>query len=271
MTYATREASVSDAAPIELYELRAPGYLPYRYTSAAHDVIRLGQTFITKPLKRSELKVATQDADDHYLEVTLPASDPYVKAFGVRIAPLGLEMMIWRYHDGDDPADAIPLWLGPITSITIAGDDAKIRTSSIFGAMLSGNLPSVYFQAPCNWTLYDDQCGVNRDLWSFTATVVNLAENSIELNAWNPAFDSVSFLGGELVLPRNGERRSIALRAGNDVLVTFPFADLKVGDTVRLSAGCNHSFNDCKNKFNNAVNYGGCRYIPWINVFADGI
>lgn len=271
MTYATREASTSDGAPIELYEFRAPGYLPYRYTSAGHDVVRFSQTFVSKPINRSALKVATQDADDHYMEITLPANDPYVQAFGVKIAPMGLELMIYRYHDGDTPESAISLWLGPITSITITGDDAKIRTSSIFGAMLSGNLPSVYFQAPCNWVLYDEQCGVNRDLWSFTTTVVNVTANSIELNAWNPAFAAISFLGGEVVLPRSDERRAISFRTGNDVVVTFPFADLRVGDTVRLSAGCNHSWDDCTIKFGNGVNYGGCRHIPWINVFMDGI
>lgn len=271
MSYTAREQGVQTGAPIELYEFRAPGYLPFRYTSAAYDVTRLGQTFTAKAMDRSNLKIATQDTEDHYLEITLPASDPYIRTFGVQVAPIGLELMIYRFHEGDDPATAVALWLGPVTAITIDGDTAKVRTSSLFGAILSGNLPSVYFQAPCNWTLYDEQCGVNRDLWSFTATVVLVTSNTIEIDAWPTGFGSVSFLGGEMVLPRNGERRAISFRTGTDVVVNFPFADIQVGDDIRISAGCNHSWDDCKNKFNNAVNYGGCKQIPWINIFMDGI
>lgn len=271
MSYTDREQGVETGAPIELYEFRAPGYLPFRYTSAAYNITRLGATYTAKAMERSRLKVATQDTDDHYLEIKIPANDPYVIRFGVQVAPIGLELTIYRFHEGDDPATAIALWLGPVTAITIDGDQATIRTTSIFGAMLSGNLPSVYFQAPCNWTLFDEQCGVNRDLWSFTATVTNITANTITLNAWSPTFASVSFLGGEMVLTRNGERRAIAFRTGTDIVVNFPFADLEIGDSVRLSAGCNHSFDDCKNKFNNAVNYGGCKQIPWINIFMEGI
>lgn len=271
MSYDVNERSVQDGAPIELYEFRAPGYTPYRYTSAPVPITRQGFLFTPKAMNRSRLKVATHDSDDHYLEITLPANDPYIQTFGVQIAPPGLELLIYRYHAGDTPESALALWLGPVTAITISGDTATVRTSSAFGAILSGNLPSVYFQAPCNWTLYDAQCKVDRDLWSFTAEVVAVVANVVTLNAWDTDFDAVSFLGGEIVIPRNGERRMIAIRSAEDVTVSFPFSDMRIGDEVRLSAGCNHSFEDCRDKFNNAVEYGGDRFVPWINIFESGL
>lgn len=271
MSYENNERSVQNGAPIELYEFRAPGYRPFRYTSAPVAISRHGQIYSPRAMERSRLKIATQDTDDHYLEITLPSYDQYVRQFGVKIAPFGLEVAIFRYHDSDPPESAIALWLGPVTAITIAGDTATIRTSSAFGAILSGNLPSVYFQAPCNWTLFDAQCKVNRDLWSFTATVTSVNANTVSLSAWDPGFESTSFLGGEMVCPRTGERRMIALRSGLSVTLSFPFADIEIGDTIRLSAGCNHSFSDCRDKFNNAVEYGGDRFVPWINIFESGL
>lgn len=55
-------------------------------------------------------------------------------------------------------------------------------------------------------------------------------------------------------------------------LVTLPqsFIDLKVGDAVTLLHGCDHArLGDCKNKFNNVVNYGGMDFIPTVNPFTD--
>lgn len=39
-------------------------------------------------------------------------------------------------------------------------------------------------------------------------------------------------------------------------------ADIASGDTVRLDAGCDHSFKMCREKFNNAINFQGFPHVP---------
>ena len=272
MSYTVRETSNFDASPIELYEFVGADGTNYRYTSSPINIQRGGTTYLATTLERNALKAGSQDGDKHSLEISLPVRLDIVQDYATRISPPSLQLTIYRFQEGDDPiADAVIYWTGPIVSFKLSGDVAKVTSTSIFGSALGGNVPSVYFQSPCNWVLYDGQCQVNRAAFEFPEVVIDLGINTVQVNAIPPAFTADTFLGGEIVVPRTSERRMIVGVVGTTFTANFPFSDLIIGDDVNIAAGCDHAFTTCRDKFSNATRFGGHRFIPFINPFSEGI
>lgn len=272
MSHDEREVSTYDAAPVELYEFRGLDGTTYRYTSSPVNVQRGGQLFEAASVDRNQLKAGTQDGDKHNLEITLPARVQLVLDYATRISPPKLDLTIYRYHEGEDPVDdAIIYWVGPVVTFKISGDLATVTSTSIFGTALGGNIPSVYFQSPCNWVLYDGQCQVNRAAWEFTDQPVDVGNNVIKLSAIPPQYSPSDFNGGEIACARTGERRMIVLADGVNMTINYPFSDLTTTDDITVSAGCDHSFETCRDKFNNPIRFGGDRFIPYVNPFAEGL
>lgn len=272
MTYDAREASDFDAAPIELYLFRGLDGTTYAYTSNATEVSRGSEIYQPVTMKRNALRNGTQEGDQHNLEVTLPARTPMVLDYATRITPPKLDLTIYRYHQGQDPqTEAVIYWMGPVVSFKLSGDLGIVRSTSIFGAALSGSVPSVYYQAPCNWVLYGAECQANATPWTFTRKPTAVGTSTVEISSFPAGKVDTDFLGGDVSCARTGEKRMIVAIVGTTITVTYPFADLKESDDIQIRAGCDHSFATCRDKFNNAKRYGGCRFIPWINPFAEGL
>lgn len=272
MTYEARETSDFDGAPVELYEFIGADGTAYRYTSAPVNIQRGGTTYLAMTMERNALKAGTQDGDKHTLEITIPINTALVQDYATRISPPSLRVTIYRYQEGESPLDdAVIYWVGPIVSFKLSDDIAKVNSTSIFGSALGGNVPSIYFQSPCNWVLFDGQCRASRALWEFPETVVDLGVSTIQINTVPGSFTIDQFVGGEVVCTRTSERRMIVSAVGTTFTINYPFADLTIGDDINIAAGCDHSFTTCRDKFANASRFGGHRFIPFVNPFAEGI
>ena len=259
------ENSVHDASPVECYKF-VGSFKTYRYTSAERDITLNGELYTAIPIKRNAVKSGTQEDDSLNLEVEIPFNTDIVIDYAYAESPPRLGLEVYRAHRGTNfSTDWSLLWSGRVSSFSVDGRVAKIRTPSVFSRALQGDLPSVYYQNPCNHVLFDGRCKVSRGSYLTTSTVVSVSNNSIQV-----ANDGVadSFLkAGELVNTRNGERRSIVDNVLNLLTVNYRFVDIRVGDVVDMVAGCDHSYTTCKNKFNNTLNYGGHPFIPSDNPF----
>jgi hypothetical protein len=271
MTYNTRDASEYDGAPIELYQFRGLDGTEYNFTSHATPVTRGGDIYNPISLQRTGLKAGTQDGDDHMLEIEIPSREQMILDYATRVTPPKLDLTIYRFHDGDDPlTDAVIYWVGPVVSFKLSGDVARVRSTSIFGSALSGVVPSTFYQSPCNWVLYSEECGVNSALWTLNSVPTAVGTNTVEIPDLG-GFTDTDFLGGEIACSRTGERRMIIGVVATVFTVNYPFSDLNETDAIIIRAGCDHSQTMCKAKFNNTSRYGGHRFIPWVNPFAEGL
>jgi hypothetical protein len=61
----------------------------------------------------------------------------------------------------------------------------------------------------------------------------------------------------------------IALHVGETITLIQPMAEVEAGDLITLYPGCLRSFQICKNKFHNEVNYLGFEWIPTKNPFKE--
>lgn len=269
--YDDREVSAALASPVEGYEFVGP-FKTYRYTSTELTVSIGGQSYTPKPITRRAIRSGTQEDDNLDLELEVPIDLDIVQDYAFLVSPATLVLTIYRYHEGTNPAtDFIVLWKGRVTGFSIAGEIARIRIPSIFSLALTGNIPNRNFQAPCNHVLYDTRCKVVPASFETTTAITVVGANPTQLTVTDDGFADGFLAAGEMVNNTTGERRLIVNNVANLVTIAYPFYTVAVGNSVKLRAGCAHSFTVCDTKFANTVNFGGFPYIPGDNPFEGSL
>lgn len=269
MSYDVAENSVHDASPVECYKFIG-SFRTYYYTSADTEQVVNGETYFPVAGSRGTVRAGTQSDDSLALEIMLPFNLDVVQDYAYAESPPALTLEVYRVHRGTDFAtDWNLLWKGKVSSFNVDGRVAKVRVPSIFSRALQGDLPSAYYQAPCNHVLFDSLCKVNRASYSTTTTVTDAS--ALSVNVLDDGAADGDLVAGEIVNNRTGERRLILGNLANTISFSYPFVDMKVGDEVVVTAGCDHSFSTCKAKFSNGANFGGHPYIPADNPFAGEV
>jgi uncharacterized phage protein (TIGR02218 family) len=124
----------------------------------------------------------------------------------------------------------------------------------------------------CDDQLGDARCGVsladaaNR----FTTSVAGVADATSFSAPAATGFDPGSFTGGRATFSggaNNGQTAAIMghMRVGSlDVITLWGAlrAPIVVGDSVRLTVGCDKRFSTCRDRFANALNFRGFPHIP---------
>lgn len=264
--YDAKELSVASGSPVEAYRFQGT-FKTYRYTSADTAVVVAGETFDPVVIKRQASPVGTNEEDQAALDVLMPIDLQLVKDYPFGLTPPpSLLLEVLRYHRGTDPSvDWRTLWKGKVTLFDVEGRWAAARIPSTFARALQGDVPNVFYQNVCNHVLFDGRCRADRATNSTITTVVSVSGTSVQVA--NDGFADAFLRAGEIVAQRSHERRLIIDNQVNLITINYQFADLVVGDTVELTAGCNHQFSTCVSKFANGANYGGHPYIPEDNPF----
>lgn len=268
--YSTHETSVHDGQPVECYEF-AGSYKTYRYTSNDVAVTVGGSVYVPIPITRTNVKAGVHDEDSIEVRLELPITVELVRDYGFQVTPPSLRLAIFRVHRGTDfSVDIATYWRGNVSSITCSDNRATIVVPSVFGSAMLGNVPSVYYQSPCNHVLFDSGCKISRAANTVATTVVVIEGNSVQV-ASAGGFADGDFVGGEVADTVHNERRMIIEHSGTLLTVNYPFSNLAPGTGVEVTRGCDHGFDsDCKVRFNNQINHGGFPFIPSINPFESG-
>lgn len=269
MSYDTLERSQHDSAPVECYRFLG-SFRDYLYTSSDAAVTVNGLTYEPLPIKRNQVKAGTQSEDSLALEIEMPFDCDLVQDYAYAESPPKLTLELYRaQRNGSLATDWVIEWKGKVTAFSVTKRIAKVKVPSIFAQVLQGDVPGNYYQQPCNHVLFDNGCKLQRSLFSIstTATVVS----NLALEVADDGFSDGYLIGGEIVNQRTGERRLILSNVVNVLTFSYPFVDMRVGDTVELTAGCDHSWATCKAKFANGSNYGGHPVMPGDNPFEGTI
>lgn len=263
-----KDTSVQDGMPIECYKFISP-IGTFRYTSNPRQVTMGGEVYDPLPVTRTTIEVSSVIDTLSSMDFNLPADHDLVAAYCFEDAPESLRVEARRGHQGDDLSTEFTVeWVGEWTGASVSGMWATFKTGSVLQTKLNGNTSSVYYQRICNHILFDVRCKVVRADFTKTTTVdviqgqLITVDDDQDVNGY--------YNGGDIVNTRTGERRSIVSNTDNVIRSNSRFYDLIVGDTVELTPGCDHvRLQDCKNKYDNVVNYGGFDFVPTHNPFTD--
>jgi len=275
MTYSADEDSRDSGTPVELYQFIGSAS-SYYYTSSDMDVtfdppVGGGPfDFVSVPSLRSQRGV-NPDGDSPEISVTLPISLQIVLDYVFNIAPASLQLYIYRVHV--DTGNWVTYWSGDISAWTVNKREASCRAVDSISVRMEDELPQTFFQGLCNNYLYDSVCTISASLYEEVDTVdaSGISGDGLTITVVSIGARADQWArGGELVHPTTGDRRMIVDQTGRVIKVLWPFSDISDGDQVRAYAGCDHSLNDCHNKFgSNTANFVGAPYIPTARVLEE--
>lgn len=272
MTYAASEQSKHGGKPIELFRYVGT-YQNFYYTSGQMPIEYQApdelapNTYVPLNTRRSAVGQMTQNDDNSEVTIEMPVSTDIVAIYGFQISPPDLELTIFRGHN---PGEYVRYWSGKVENIQVVKGTATIRVPSELAAALGADFPNVYYQGPCNHSLFDERCGVPFEDWSASTLITAINGKTLTLAEMPLALDG-QLVGGDCLLP-SGERRMIVAQTANTIMVNYPFAGAELGGEVMLAAGCDLAWKgDCKVKFNNTARFGGMPLIPPLNIFSSGI
>lgn len=270
MTYTFYEESVDWGAPIECYRFSSRSGT-YRYTSHDTPVTILTETFAPVAMARDAMRVVSDHDTNVSLEINIDSSVPLIRDYVYsHVPPDNISVEILRVHDGSDfNTEHVKIWSGFISNIDVTGEMAKISVPGSFTRAMQSECPNVSYQNPCNHVLYDEKCQVPRGPRTVSATVEQFTGSLIRVDTVLSGVNA--FACGEVECTRTQEKRSVHSSQDNALIVVYPFSDLRVGDNVNVLQGCDHSFETCKTKFSNQVNFGGFPSIPVDNPFEGEI
>lgn len=266
MTYAFYESSVDWGSPIECFRFTGPNET-YLYTSHDTPVTILAETFQPVAAERGATRVVSDSESNTSFELTIDSNAKIVRDYIYSlVAPNSLLVEIFRVHDGSNfDTDHVKIWKGFLSTIDVSAEMARLTIPSLFSRAMQNECPNISFQNPCNHVLYDEKCRVSRAQYIMTAIVQQVAGSVLRVDS--TLFGLNDLAGGEIQCTRTGERRTVHANQDDAVQISYPFSDLQIGDEVSVSQGCDHSFETCKTKFSNSLNYGGFPSIPVDNPF----
>lgn len=268
MSYAVKDKSVHDGSPFECYKFTGP-FGTYLYTTNSEEVTLDGDTYKPTNISRNDIETGSILDSIKTVDITLPVTSDLAVLYCFLRSPKELSLVIKRAHRGDDYATDFKVeWRGQGLDSEVRDNWATIKTGSLIQSSLNGSVASISYQRICNHILYDARCKVVKADFTLTATVTKVQSQTITVD--NDQAGDNGLKAGEMVVVRTGESRPIYDNISDVIRVGYSFVDIKVGDTVQLIHGCDHlRLGDCKNKFDNVVNYGGFDHIPTVNPFTD--
>ena len=273
--YQDSDQSTHDAAPVEAYKFIG-SFTTYRYTSNPTAITVNSEVY--EPLTgltRKSAKAGTQAESKLDLTVEMPFETDIVQDYAFDQSPPRLTLELRRVHRADDfGTDFVLFWKGRVTSFTVQKRMASLRIPSLFATAMEGDVPNAFYQGPCNHVLFDARCKVVRSSHNTVTDVVTVGTTSIEVLA--DGFADGLLAGGEMLNQGTSEKRLILDNQADLITIAYPFVGLEIGDSVELTRGCNHLFDDgvntrdCKS-FTNQPNFGGFPFIPGDNPFIGTI
>lgn len=271
-TYADYEKSEENGLPVELYEIAYSGRV-WRFTTNIENVVIGESEYAAVAIQRGETE-DTSDASKSRMEISIARDSAIGNIFKVTPPSEPVTITIKQYHAllgyAYPDQQTITVWKGRVTNVLWRSQFMVLTAESVFSSLLRIGVTRK-FSRQCTHTLYGKGCKLNRDDFatymtpsSVVGTVLAVAHN--KPYAWfNGGY--IRYLNAETNAP---EYRSIMESTATTITLNAIPVGLVAGQTeIVMYAGCNHSLQACRDKFNNIENYGGQPFIPIQNPFAN--
>lgn len=272
MSYSSFETSVEAGQPVELFEFRI-GLETFRYTSSQLEIVNGGLTYAPSPITRSDIGIAINDSSVERLEVIVPADNAFAAKYKTYPPGQRATFTLRRVHRPDP--EAITLFKGTLRNISFSEDGRQavmqfLPLTSGFGR----TIPRFTYSGQCNHMLYDARCKIDKDNPSFKHQSQVTAVSGVTITVAGVAAFSGSFADFFVAgyVEFDNDFRAIVAQSGDVLTLISPFGVNPLNEIVIVRAGCKQRIvEDCTNKFNNAINFGGFPWVPKKNPFITGL
>lgn len=271
---------------VELIDIAYHGAVKHRITFATHDVVYESAIYKTTGGRRGPLPVPQINKETE-LEIVLPINHALTRRYLRNlIPPQRIEILIRRlYEDGSIET----IFVGEIRSLSIDDDnvEATFRAPTIANDAARRLLPVLSIGRGCPYRLYGPGCLVDENgsanglAFKVQTSVMHVDGRDVRVDLSSTARNGDWAKGGRLhVVNGEAETEQVAIRSQMDLnpgsssvavlTLAHVIPGLKIGDTVEVLAGCDHTINGthgCHAKFDNKDNFGGSPNMPSDNPF----
>lgn len=272
MAYQTREISIEDGRPRELYRFSVDANI-WSYTSAAEKITYQSVDYQPLEISRSEPEQSREKGRSG-IDITLPRDTPVARLFIGIVPSKPVNVTIFRLHEDD--SEVIDFWKGRVRAMERGGKlDAVLKCETNLASLQRLGLQQK-FQSNCNVALFSVRCGVPRSPFQIDAPVQFISADKLQIRATAWINADLTYYPGGFVQRANGDARTITGQLADGTLTLMqPFENLIVGETVSALAACNHTFAHCQGRFgahtNNGESYAGFPTVPNQNPYETGV
>jgi len=255
MTYIATDRA--GGQPIELITFSTVGRA-WRYTTTSQDVTVNGINYISAIMQSSRLVSSSKLTKDKF-EIKVGEDIElltYLKNLPTRL----ITATIQEFHTNDPDQEVITRADGVISFVKRNNSRENVLHCVSKGQAANRSGINRNYQVLCPYVLYGTKCGVASGLYRFNTSVSLVDSNMLTLTSITQA--DGYYTGGYIEF-NNGEyleRRSIYTHAVGVITIDSAFEVDPTGQQVSIFAGCEHTLDDCNNKFSNGLNYGGQPY-----------
>lgn len=172
-----------------------------------------------------------------------------------------------------DPAQCLLLSAGRLGAYSSDENGFKAEALSLIDKLAEKQ--TIQTSPVCRANLGDSKCKVNLAPFTHELTVVSATANTITTSALDKPdgwfkHGTLEFLDGA----NAGAQVKIADwdNSANKLTLYIPlFYPVEAGDHIRVVAGCNKTFNTCKQKFDNSINFRGEPYLASADTLFSGV
>ena len=270
MAYQDIENGEQGGRPVELFHIQTAQENFYICNINA-EVVFGGNIYRHVPIRRTELS-DSYDLEDGKMSVWMAKTSDVGNLF-IQQAPASLpSITVVRGHLLPDTLvlaneNAVVIFTGLIATPSFGEEELHLTCTSLAMGLKSVGLRRK-FSGNCPHFLFRGSCGVARAAFTVPATVTGIVGDLVSTDMTPQAVGY--YLGG--MVEALGQFRMITTYTGNqNVVLLAPIQGLQIGDSISLSAGCDHTKEVCKDRFDNLRNFGGWAYVPTTNYFQTGV
>lgn len=259
MTYDVDDNSTEDSQPRDGFEFICSNGETYRLTSSVNNLTINGNFYTASTISRSEIAVSsvTKEAE---LTVSIDVRHPMAQRYlTIGVPQRRIEVNVWRKQLTSGEVERV--WRGYVTSGNPDGYIMNFRIPARSAEAYKRRLPTISVGRDCSHVLYETGCFIGRGGNEVTRTVAFIDQGRVVY--LDSALATINWaVFGELYLP-GGERMTIYEQPlMNAVVMQLPIYELKVGDSVRIYRGCDHTIATCRDTYGNQQNFGGFPHLP---------
>lgn len=273
MSYDLIETSDALGEPIELYRFSygSGAANVFAYTDGDFEVQHLTDRYTPTAIEREAI-VSAQTLDKATIEVTMPQDTEIAELFLGPPPAATVGLTIFRTHIDPDTGDILDpqtIWAGRVLGASREDYMASLNCEPVLTSLRRVGLRR-HYQYMCPHVLYGARCRANAADFMTVAEVASADPRTVTVSG---ELDE-AYVGGVVAWQPVGqpvERRTILQREYDSASQSTRFVvaggirDLAAGDEIELYFGCRHTLADCRDRFNNAPNYGGMPFIPGQN------
>ncbi len=218
-----------------------------------------------KFITRTKISNISQESSAPETQITVSKDNPVTEWFKYSAPFRVVELQIISI-DINNPENFNYIWAGTVMQATLKENKTVFDCYSK-EQLLDSEMNRMRYQNKCNYTLGREGCGLDINNFSFTTTITNIGADGI-------TFDLASVDNREDNWFKNGTMKfgnqlsMITTQTGSQITTLQMYVDIKVGDQVIITWGCDRLPDTCKNKFNNLVNNGAFPFVPSRNPFS---